>query len=73
MLPRATVEQGAEVAERIRAAIELARPGGLDVTASFGVASSTGDVVAAADKALYAAKRRGRNRVVAAGLGYAAA
>ena len=73
VLPRATVEQGAEVAERIRAAVELARPGGLDVTASFGVASSTGDVVAAADKALYAAKRRGRNRVVAAGLGYAAA
>jgi diguanylate cyclase (GGDEF)-like protein len=73
VLPRTTLRQGAEIAERVRAAVELARPGGLDVTASFGVASSTGDVVAAADKALYAAKRRGRNRVVAAGLNSAAA
>ena len=73
VLPRATLEQAAEVAERIRAAVELSRPGGLDVTASFGVAATDGDVVAAADRALYAAKRRGRNRVVTAGVGSAAA
>jgi diguanylate cyclase (GGDEF)-like protein len=73
LLPRATVRQGAEVAERLRAAVELARPGGLDVTASFGVAASSTDPVGKADKALYAAKRRGRNRVVTAGAGYAAA
>jgi diguanylate cyclase (GGDEF)-like protein len=73
LLPRATAVQGAEVAERLRAAVELARPGGLDVTASFGVAASGADPVAKADKALYAAKRRGRNRVVTAGARYAAA
>ena len=63
------------VAERIRAAIEKARiphpaiPMGV-VTASLGAASSFGnpqtepeDLVAAADAALYAAKRDGRNRV----------
>jgi diguanylate cyclase (GGDEF)-like protein len=73
VLPRTTLQQGAEVAERVRAAVELARPGGLEITASFGVAASTGDVLGQADKALYAAKRRGRNRVVTAGLSYAAA
>ena len=75
VLPRTTIEQGSEVAERVRAAVELARPGGLDVTVSLGVAAcigSDGDygmVVARADRALYAAKRRGRNRVVASDVG----
>jgi diguanylate cyclase (GGDEF)-like protein len=79
VLPRTTIEQGNEVAERVRAAVELARPGGLGVTISLGVAAGTGPeidhrkVLARADQALYVAKRRGRNRVVSSTSGYAAA
>jgi diguanylate cyclase (GGDEF)-like protein/PAS domain S-box-containing protein len=37
----------------------------VQVTASFGVASGSGDLLRAADQALYAAKRAGRDRVIA--------
>lgn len=68
----------AAVAERLRAAVEgmsiEVGPGHFaTVTASFGVASTTAlehDRIAllrAADRALYRAKRQGRNRVVVAG------
>ncbi|HET6550575.1 MAG TPA: GGDEF domain-containing protein [Solirubrobacter sp.] len=73
VLPDAGLVQGREVAERLRAAIEAARPCGLHVTASVGVAAASGDGVVYerlyrdADGALYEAKRAGRNRVVAAG------
>jgi diguanylate cyclase (GGDEF)-like protein len=58
------------VAERLRSTTEEARPGGLPVTASFGVSSGAGDQVSyqrlfkTADEALYRAKHAGRNCVV---------
>ncbi len=69
-------EEGASIlAERLRASIEevrLAAGGGiLSLTASFGVAATPPDVsvevlMHAADRALYEAKRRGKNRTVRA-------
>lgn len=69
ILPGAGLAVACKLAERARAAIERERPEGLPVTASFGVYSAEGDEIeydrmfAAADRALYAAKRAGRNRV----------
>ena len=71
VLPGADEEGAALLAERVRAALAARSiPGvrGLRVTASFGVAeyargSDTEQLVAAADQALYRAKRSGKNRV----------
>jgi diguanylate cyclase (GGDEF)-like protein len=78
-LPQTDLEGAYQFAERVRQRIEeleLPVPGGngsLRVTASFGAASlgSAGDthkdaLVAAADRALYEAKRSGKNRTVRA-------
>ena len=70
-----TVEAAVQVAERIRSAIEgrrfeIGQGQSLGITVSLGVASlpaqetSVEKLVAAADKALYEAKEKGRNRVV---------
>jgi len=76
VLPGTAAEGGVALAERARLAVaamqfESADGDQIAVTASFGVASlaSTGSfdaLVSAADKALYAAKRSGKNRVVTA-------
>lgn len=73
ILPQCGLEMAAQKAERLRAAIEmLTEPNGAQVSASIGVASipatstSTRDLMAAADAALYQAKQDGRNRVVCA-------
>lgn len=61
---------GAELAERLRAHIEASDFDGIDVTVSIGVADwlrgsgSVAMAVGRADRALYQAKRSGRNRVV---------
>lgn len=77
-LPETGSEGAIEVAERLRARLEQEEirmtegDGSMKVTASFGTATMpdvAGDVrelFAAADEALYEAKRAGKNRVVAA-------
>ncbi len=70
VLPRVGLREGAWIGERLRKAVERARPGGQQITISLGVAAAHGDDVvydrlfAAADEALYEAKHEGRNRVV---------
>lgn len=70
VLPDSDSETAAAAAERLRAAIETAQWPKREITASFGVASlseemESGSLIAAADQALYMAKRLGRNRVEA--------
>jgi diguanylate cyclase (GGDEF)-like protein len=81
-LPQTDLEGAYQFAERVRGRIEalelplLSGDGALRVTASFGVASLTSAgtadkdaLVAAADGALYEAKRSGKNRTVRASAG----
>jgi diguanylate cyclase (GGDEF)-like protein len=77
LLPGTDAEGAGHVAERVRKALArrpVVTPDGraLRVTASFGVASTRGagtwpELVAAADDALYAAKRSGKDAVVVGG------
>ncbi len=72
VLPGVGHDGGCRVAERLRVAIESVRPAGVAITVSIGVSSASGELVEyesmfkAADEALYAAKRAGRNRVTVA-------
>jgi diguanylate cyclase (GGDEF)-like protein len=79
MLPGTRLEGAYRAAETIRRAIDdlrvpLSTGGDLRVTASIGVAElertrmSKNELIAAADTALYEAKRRGKNRVIKAKL-----
>jgi two-component system cell cycle response regulator len=72
-LPETTPEIARRIADRLRESIEEevfeTEAGPLSITASLGVASGLGDLdaeslVNQADKALYRAKRDGRNRVI---------
>jgi diguanylate cyclase (GGDEF)-like protein len=75
LLPGLPVTDAVEIAERVRRAVESARPGDLELTVSAGVATGSGHEVTyerlfrAADSALLEAKREGRNRVRAAAEG----
>jgi diguanylate cyclase (GGDEF)-like protein len=69
MLPGAGHEDAVEIAERLRAAVGVRRPAGVDVSVSIGVAVAEpgrvdcDDLLARADAALYAAKAGGRDLV----------
>jgi diguanylate cyclase (GGDEF)-like protein len=74
LIPGISAEGAVQVVEGLRAQLveALAKGNTPSFTASFGVADSTQaealeDVIEAADEALYAAKRAGRDRILLAG------
>ncbi|MGD8836590.1 MAG: EAL domain-containing protein [Desulfobacteraceae bacterium] len=73
VLPMLPLENVVKIAERIRKTVEKGSCSGVNVTVSLGVSSlesnanTSDELVNQADKALYAAKKSGRNRVVSWG------
>ncbi|MGA8218871.1 MAG: GGDEF domain-containing protein [Solirubrobacterales bacterium] len=71
VIPGAGIDQGRELAERMRAAVQSIQPSGVEVTVSLGVAVASEEQLEfeelfnAADQALYEAKRAGRNGIAA--------
>jgi diguanylate cyclase (GGDEF)-like protein len=69
LLPQTTLNEALTIAERIRQRVESARFPNRQVTVSIGIATcskelnETSELIAAADKALYEAKNKGRNNV----------
>ena len=68
VLPQTRRGEAARLAERTRRALATSRPGGVEVTATFGVAElregeSVDDLLVRADRLLYRAKRDGRDQV----------
>ncbi len=69
LLPRTTSNKAKNLAERIREKVESTEFPNRQVTVSIGIAScshiicNAQEIISAADKALYKAKRRGRNNV----------
>jgi diguanylate cyclase (GGDEF)-like protein len=79
VMPGVDLAAGVAFAECMREVVENSNPGGLPVTASFGVSVGMGDEIEfrplyrAADEELYRSKAAGRNRVSAGGTTFAAA
>ena len=77
IMPGVDLAAGIAFAECMREVVEACEPGGLIVTASFGVSVGIGDdldfrpLYRAADAELYRSKKAGRNRVSAAGTTFA--
>jgi len=70
VLPKLCLDKAAQTAERIRQTIEKKSCSGVEITISLGVStlelntSKPDELIDQADKALYAAKNSGRNRVI---------
>lgn len=69
LLPGVGLEEAAQLAERLRRALEAPGSEGPNATASFGVTlfrkhDSVGELFDRADRALYEAKQAGKNRVI---------
>ena len=68
VLPQTRRAEAARLAERTRRALATARPGGVEVTATFGVTElregeNIDELLVRADRLLYGAKRDGRDQV----------